>query len=203
VHRAGPPNQQNQQKHGSINSGRCHHKLPPAYSTYSPGGAKLPHHSFHQKISSRKRSFHRISSGGWCSRSYAIVAPAHPWVNPESPGGAPNEIIGGTAAVLLAERHRWEEAVIIFRTWTAMEQSLKKQIIKTFEPLYLEILNNDFVGFANATARDMLDQLFLSYGSITAVDLEHNWYPQQPMESFFKQIQDCIDYSEAGGVHHE
>jgi hypothetical protein len=27
--------------------------------------------------------------------TYATVAPAHPWVNPESPGGAPNEIIGG------------------------------------------------------------------------------------------------------------
>jgi hypothetical protein len=58
--------------------------------------------------------------------TYATVAPAQPWANPEPPGGAPNEIIGGTAAVLLAERHRWEEAVIIFRTCTAMEQAMKK-----------------------------------------------------------------------------
>jgi hypothetical protein len=26
------------------------------------------------------------------------------------------------------------------------------------------------------------------------------WYPQQPVETFFKQIQDCVDYVEAGGV---
>jgi hypothetical protein len=26
------------------------------------------------------------------------------------------------------------------------------------------------------------------------------WDPQQPVESLFKQIQDCADYSEAGGV---
>jgi hypothetical protein len=26
------------------------------------------------------------------------------------------------------------------------------------------------------------------------------WHPQQPVESLFKQIQDCADYSEAGGV---
>jgi hypothetical protein len=39
------------------------------------------------------------------------------------------------------------------------------------------------------------------------VDLENNfeqmhraWDPQQPVESLFKQIQDCADYSEAGGV---
>jgi hypothetical protein len=44
-----------------------------------------------------------------------------------------------------------------------------------FEPMYLEILNNDMVGFANTSARDMLDHLFLSYDSITDVDLEHNW----------------------------
>jgi hypothetical protein len=63
------------------------------------------------------------------------------------------------------------------------------------------------VGFANISARDMLDNLFGTYGNITAVDLEINfehmrraWDPQQPVESLFKQIQDCAEYSEAGGV---
>jgi hypothetical protein len=53
----------------------------------------------------------------------------------------------------------------------------------------------------------MLDHLFMTYGNITAVDLEKKieqmrraWDPQQPVESLFKQIQDCDDYSEAGGV---
>jgi hypothetical protein len=73
------------------------------------------------------------------------------------------------------KHHRWEEAVSIFRTWTTVEQALKKQIIMAFEPMYLEILNNDMVGSANTTARDMLYHLFFSYGSITAVDLDHNW----------------------------
>jgi hypothetical protein len=53
----------------------------------------------------------------------------------------------------------------------------------------------------------MLDHLFETYGNITTVDLEINfehmrraWDPQQPVKSLFKQIQDCADYSEAGGV---
>jgi hypothetical protein len=82
-----------------------------------------------------------------------------------------------------------------------------RNIITVFEPMYLEILNNDMVGFANTTAIDMLDHLFLSYRSITAVDLENNfknlrkaWDPQQPVETLLKQIQDCVDYAEAGGV---
>jgi hypothetical protein len=73
--------------------------------------------------------------------------------------------------------------------------------------MYLEILNDNMVGYANISARDMLDHLFETYGNITAVDLEINfehmcraWDPQQPVESLFKQIQDCANYSEAGGV---
>jgi hypothetical protein len=53
----------------------------------------------------------------------------------------------------------------------------------------------------------MLDHLFETYGNITAVDLEINfehmrraWDPQHPVETLFKQIQDCADYSEAVGV---
>jgi hypothetical protein len=37
--------------------------------------------------------------------------------------------------------------------------------------------------------------------------LEHNfenmrkaWDPQQPVEILFKQIQDCVDYAESGGI---
>jgi hypothetical protein len=73
--------------------------------------------------------------------------------------------------------------------------------------MYIEILNDDLVGFANTTSRDMLDHIFLSYGSITAVDIEQNfenmrkaWDPQQPVETLFKQIQACVDFAEASGV---
>jgi hypothetical protein len=88
-----------------------------------------------------------------------------------------------------------------------VQQELKKQIITVFEPMYLDVFNDYMVGFANISARDMLDHLFTTYGNITAVDLENNfehmrrsWDPQQPVESLFKQIQDCANYSEAGGV---
>jgi hypothetical protein len=88
-----------------------------------------------------------------------------------------------------------------------VQQALKKQIISVFEPMYLDILNDNMVGYANISTREMLDHLFETYGNITTVDLEINfehmrraWDPQQPVESLFKQIQDCADYYEAGGV---
>jgi hypothetical protein len=73
--------------------------------------------------------------------------------------------------------------------------------------MYLDVLNDNMVGFANISARKIMDYLFRTYCTITAVDLEINfehmsraWYPQQPVESMFKQIQDCAYYSEVGGV---
>jgi hypothetical protein len=41
--------------------------------------------------------------------------------------------------------------------------------------MYLDILNDDMVGFANITAQEMFDHLFMTYGNITAVDLENNF----------------------------
>jgi Na+/phosphate symporter len=68
--------------------------------------------------------------------------------------------------------------------------------------MYLDVLNDNMVGLANISARDMLDHLFSTCGNITAVDLEINfehmrraWDPQQPVETLFKQIQDCAEFS--------
>jgi hypothetical protein len=119
------------------------------------------------------------------------------WVKPTAPGRAPEVIDQGNVAQLSASRHSWEEAVITFSTCNTVQQALKKQIITVFEPMYLEILNGGMVGFASITAIKMIEHLFLTYGIITAVDLEHNfehmrkvWDPQQPVEKMFKHIQD-------------
>jgi hypothetical protein len=88
-----------------------------------------------------------------------------------------------------------------------VQQALKKQIISVFEPIYLDILNDNMAGYSNTTTRDMLDHLFKTYGYITAVDLGINfdnmrrdWDPQQPVDSLLKKIQDCADYSKSGVI---
>jgi hypothetical protein len=124
--------------------------------------------------------------------SYAIITPETDagttiWVSPTAPGRAPANT-DGTAAQISAVRHIWEEDVQTYRTYTFVQQALKKQIISVFEPMYLEVLNYNMVGFANISARDMLDHLFVTHSNITAVDLEINfehmyraWDPQQPV----------------------
>jgi hypothetical protein len=145
--------------------------------------------------------------------SYAQISPTTNeeqtlWVTPPAPGRAP-AATDGTAAQISAAHYIWEEDVQTYRTYTSVQQALKKQIISVFEPMYLDILNDNMVGYTSISARDMLDRLFETYGNITTVDLEINfehmrraWYPQQPVASLFKQIQDCADYLEAWGRPH-
>jgi hypothetical protein len=96
------------------------------------------------------------------------------WISPQSPGRAPANT-DGIDAQISAARHVWEEDVQTYRTYTSMQQALEKQIISVFEPMYLDVFNDNMVGFANISARDMLDHLFSTYGNITAVDLEINF----------------------------
>jgi hypothetical protein len=108
--------------------------------------------------------------------SYAMIAPTTnseptPWITPQAPGWAP-ATMDGTAAQISAAHHIWEEDVRTYRTCTSIQQVLKKQIISVFEPMYLDILNENMVGYAKILAGGMLDHLFETYDNITAVDLE-------------------------------
>jgi hypothetical protein len=99
--------------------------------------------------------------------SYAMISPvtdAGPtlWVSPTAPGRAPANT-DGTAAQISAARHIWEEDVQTYRTYTSVQQALKNQIISVFELMYLDVLNDNMVGFANISARDMLDHLLGAY----------------------------------------
>jgi hypothetical protein len=126
-----------------------------------------------------------VSDASYAMITLATDAGTTLWVSPTAPGRAPCNT-DGTAAHISAARHIWEEEVQTYRTYTSVQQALKKQIITVFEPIYLDVLNDDMVGFANISSRAMLDHLFTTYGNITAVDLENNfehmrraWDPQQ------------------------
>jgi hypothetical protein len=68
--------------------------------------------------------------------SYSNIAPPTAkaptfWVTPNAPGGAP-ATMDGTAAQINAARYVWEEDVQTYRTYTSVQQALKKQIISVF-----------------------------------------------------------------------
>jgi hypothetical protein len=186
-----------------------HGKLSLPCTPNSSGRAGLPNNPRHQEFSSRKLAGNRHSLG---RRHLGTLGPHHfgcfLCYDCSNNGRRPNNLDNPTGPRADGTAHHiLEEDVQTYRICTSVQQALKKQIISVFEPMYLDILNDSMVGYSNISARYMLDHLFKTYGNITAVDLEINfehmrraWDPQQPFESLFKQIQDCADYSEAGGV---
>jgi hypothetical protein len=176
-------------------------------------------HAIRKLLQANARAIHTHLGGGSLvhlgiivsDESYAMIAPATEagtilWVSPTAPGRDPGNT-DGTVAQISAARHTWDEEVQTYRTYTSVQQALKKQIITVFEPIYLEVFNDNMIGFENISTRAMIDHIFITYWNITAVDLENSfeymrraWYPQLPVEYLFKQIQDCADYSESGGV---
>jgi hypothetical protein len=144
-------------------------------------------HATRKFLQASSRAIHSHLGGGTLGHlglivsdaAYSNIAPPTTkeptfWVTPNIPRRAPEET-DGTAAQLSAARHLWEEDVQTYRTYTFVQQDLNKQIIGVFETMYLEILNDNMVGCANISARDMLDHLFETYGNITAVNLEVNF----------------------------
>jgi hypothetical protein len=62
--------------------------------------------------------------------SYAMIAPTMDdgptlWLSPQAPGRAPANT-DGTAAQISAARYVWEEDVQTYRTYTSVQQALKK-----------------------------------------------------------------------------
>jgi hypothetical protein len=72
-------------------------------------------HSICNFISANSRSIETHLGGGALGHlgiilsiaAYVIITPENPWENPEAPGRGLEEIGGGTAAQLAAERHHW------------------------------------------------------------------------------------------------
>ena len=87
-----------------------------------------------------------------------------------------------------------------------VKKALKKQLIDTIDPMYLQALCNCNMGFANVTLKAILTFLFRSYGQLMLQELQENtnelnkpWDPNTPFENLIDQIENCHDIAEAGG----
>jgi hypothetical protein len=74
------------------------------------------------------------------------------------------------------------------------------------EDIYMRAIKHRHTGYAARSTLTLLAHLFDTYGRITAHDLEENekrfrntWSPTQPFEELIGQVEDAVDYAEAGG----
>jgi hypothetical protein len=113
-----------------------------------------------------------------------FIAPTNPDSTATIPANTPPE------ARAMIERNYVSNAKE-FQAYNTLQQALNQQIIKTFDSLYLQGLEDDVVAFANVSARQMMVFLFDTYGGITQNNLVDNnkklaepFDSAQPIESF-------------------
>ena len=136
---------------------------------------------------------------------YATIN-AIPWIDPPNPGATPVIPPNATSAQIGEAVRVHTENLRQWREFTNLQQALKKQLIAAVNPIYFRAIKHRHVGFANHSIREMLTHLIDQYGAITPIDLQNNmadfskkWDPNQPFEVLIDQIEEAVDFADAGG----
>jgi hypothetical protein len=126
-------------------------------------------------------------------------APTNPGVTPTIPTCTTN-----TDARIMICNHR--EALRLWREYQNVDAALKQQLISAVSRIYLRTLQHRHTGFANVTTRQLIAHLLQAYGNITPSDIATSdqkfrsaYDPAQPIEHLFSQIEDTMDFADAGG----
>jgi hypothetical protein len=115
-------------------------------------------------------------------------------------------VAGMTAAVIAESTRLHRETTQVYRTYHNVDQTIKKLIIASFDDAYLNALSDEIVGYANCTPLQTLTHLLTLNAMIAPTELTQNYErlntpydPNQPIETFFQQIQDARAFAVTGG----
>jgi hypothetical protein len=137
---------------------------------------------------------------------YATLS-AIPFVAPPNPGPVPVLVPNvGTTAQIQGIIRDHKESLRLWREYNHVDAALKQQLIRAVDQLYICTLQHRHTGFANVTTRQLIQHLLNTYGNITPTELAQNdikfrtaYEPAQPIEALFSQLEDAMDYADAGG----
>jgi hypothetical protein len=115
-------------------------------------------------------------------------------------------VAGMTAAVIAETTRLHKDATGVYHTYHNVDQAIKKLIIEAFDDAYPNALSEEIVGYANFTSLQLLTHLLTYYAMIDPTELTQNYErlnapydPNQPIETFFQQVQDARAFAVAAG----
>jgi hypothetical protein len=124
--------------------------------------------------------------------------PVHPGATPLHPGNP-------TSAQITETNRQYAASLTEHALYQTTNEELKKQIIAAVPTLYLAILSDDEMGFADVACSTMLAHLKATYATITTDDLETNrdrltadWSPDNPIEDLWIRIREIQRFAAAG-----
>jgi len=170
--------------------------------------------AMHRKLKANAASVNSTLGGGTHGLLGLTILPAtyqtitgHAFVAPVNPGALPTIAATATQAQIGEAVRQHKERLKIWKEYNVTDQTLKNQLLSTFDEVYLKGLRNRHVGYQNVTARDMIQHLYTNYGIITPADLDDNdarmresFDASKPIEELFEQIEDATDYADAAGA---
>ena len=131
----------------------------------------------------------------------------HPFVRPANPGNSAVIPVGATAAQTHTLERIHAENLRVFREVIRTDQALKQQLLQVFDDMYFKALRNPHVGYTNATAYNLIQHLYNTYGRITQINLSDNekrlkqtYDPTMPIENLYSQVEEAIEYAAAGNA---
>jgi hypothetical protein len=152
--------------------------------------------------------------GGGVLGHLTLVLPAAEYANlsatafpaPNNPGATIVPVAGATAAQLATAERVHKEQLRIWDLYHDSDKALKRQLLGAIENVYLRALSHRHTGYAYITTLQLLQHLLRVHGRITAHDLEENfirfkkpWDPNSPYDTLIEQIDDAVDFANAGG----
>jgi hypothetical protein len=169
-------------------------------------------HSVQKRLNANAASVHWYRGGGYHRHIGAIISPTRYaaispviFITPTNPGRTatiPADTPPEARAML---DQNYASNAKEFQAYNTLQRALTKKIIKTFDSLYLQGLEDNVVAFANVPAQQIMVFLFDTYGGITQNELVDNkkkiaepFDPAQPIESFFRTIQNAVYYADDG-----
>mgnify|MGYP002806862359 FL=1 len=166
----------------------------------------------HLKLNSNAASIHSNLGNGQLgllqltlSANVYNTLSAIPFISPTNPGESVTIPRNSSDSEITELNCSHDKATALFRQYDAADKALKQQIVGAVEDMFLRPLRSKYVGYQNSSTLDFFNHLYATYANINASDLLSNdeqmkadYDANQPIELFFDQIEDAVDFAAAG-----
>ena len=137
---------------------------------------------------------------------YVIISGGTTFTEHPNPPTLPIIPQGSTQPQIAALTSRHQEEKRLYKEQESLKKALKNMITQAFDETFIEELKHPYTGYNNISIPDIFTFLHKTYGNITSIDLEDNekrmtkpYKEDLPFGVFVKQIEDAVEYAEAGG----
>jgi hypothetical protein len=119
-------------------------------------------HMVQKLLNANAASIHSYRGGGNHGHLGAIISPTRyaaspvPFIAPPNPGRTAQVPSNSPTESRVMLEQNYTANAREFQQYNTLQRALKQQIIKTFDPLWLQGIEDDIVVFANVTTRQMM-----------------------------------------------